>query len=179
MPYKAEIQTKQAGDLKIQPGESLQAFSRRVDQTLKVQLKSRTAHPSHLKKQKRRQQLLAEEAERRKKKEEEEESDNYDPEEVDPFEEVNAAKKKRNGRSPSPFAELRLKREAIKFGDDFKAPPELTKFKPKFKMVMDVPKASGSLAKREGLQEERLSIVEKYRQMMNEKRAKGIGSLVQ
>ncbi|RPA87153.1 hypothetical protein BJ508DRAFT_410700 [Ascobolus immersus RN42] len=179
MPYRTETDTARS-EIKIQPGESLKAFARRVDQSLPVHLKTRETHPAHLKKMKRRQKLLAEEEERRKKKQEEEDSDDYDPEEADPFEEVNALKKKKRGaRSPSPFAELRQKREKIPFGEVVQAPPDLIKFKPKFKSVMDVPKASGSLAKRSELAEERMSIVEQYRKMMEKKRSGGIGSLVQ
>lgn len=65
-----------------------------------------------------------------------------------------------------------------KFNDVVQAPPQFTKApKEKFKVrgarvdIEDVPKASGSLRRREELGEVRRSVVEGYRQMMKENKA--------
>lgn len=78
-----------------------------------------------------------------------------------------------------PWAVLIKKRNEGKIGlnDVAQAPPTFTKVpKEKFKVrgarvdVEDVPKAAGSLRRREELGEVRMSIIEQYRQMMKENR---------
>jgi len=78
-----------------------------------------------------------------------------------------------------PWAELKKKRgeEKNKVSDVYQAPPTFTRIpKEKFKVrgarvdVEDVPKASGSLRRREELGEVRKSVVEAYREMMAKSR---------
>lgn len=78
-----------------------------------------------------------------------------------------------------PWAVLKKSRNEgpNRLGDVYKAPPTFTKIPTeKFKVrgarveVDDVPKAAGSLRRREELGEERRSVVEGYRQMMKENR---------
>jgi len=80
-----------------------------------------------------------------------------------------------------PWAQIKKNRAEAKVGlnDVVQAPPTFTKVpKEKFKVrgarveVDDIPKASGSLRRREELGEVRRSIVEGYRAMMKEGRAK-------
>ncbi|RPB20378.1 hypothetical protein L211DRAFT_813311 [Terfezia boudieri ATCC MYA-4762] len=92
-------------------------------------------------------------------------------------------KKKKNprGPSPDPFAILLESRGKAKFGEMAEAPPEL-RVKPKEILrapkglgvdVGGIRKAVGSIAKREILAEERRGVVERYREMMEGKRAVG------
>lgn len=90
-------------------------------------------------------------------------------------------KRKLRGPSPDPFAVLAGLRGKIRFGETVEAPPVFVA-KPKellkargVSMVDGVPKASGSIAKREMLAKERKSVVERYREMMGERRAAGGG----
>lgn len=85
-----------------------------------------------------------------------------------------------DGRDEDPWAAVaRARNEApVKLNDIAQAPPEFTKVpKEKFKVrgamvnIEDVPKAAGSLRRREELSEVRKSVVEKYRQMMKENKA--------
>jgi hypothetical protein len=85
-----------------------------------------------------------------------------------------------DGEDEDPWAAVaRARNEApIKLNDVAQAPPQFTKV-PKEKSrvrgarvnIEDVPKASGSLRRREELGEVRKSVVEKYRQMMMENKA--------
>lgn len=81
-----------------------------------------------------------------------------------------------------PWAVLRAKRgeAALKVSDVYQAPPTFTKIpKEKFKVrgarvdVEDVPRAAGSLRRREELGEVRKSVVEAYREMMQKNREAG------
>lgn len=85
-----------------------------------------------------------------------------------------------DGDGDDPWAAVARARneEPRRFNDVVQAPPQFTKVpKEKFKMrgarveVDDVPKASGSLRRREELGEVRRSVVEGYRQMMKANRA--------
>ena len=90
-------------------------------------------------------------------------------------------KRKPRGLSPDPFAMLAGLRGQMRFGETAKAPPVFAAkpkelLKARGSMMADgVPKASGSIAKREMLAEERRSVVEKYREMMEGRRAAGGG----
>lgn len=110
---------------------------------------------------------------------------------LDPEDTVQSGKKK-NGKgkkkkaigeiddgNDDPWAILKKTRNEgpNRLSDVYQAPPTFTKIpKEKFKVrgarveVEDVPKASGSLRRREELGEVRQSVVEGYRQMMKEKR---------
>lgn len=154
-----------APELKIHPGETLHEFNRRVDASLPVAIK------------------LAREPRKPKKveaavveKKEEEEGDYSDGE---------GGGKRRRGRnkgragSPDPWAGLAARREAPRFGDVTPAPPSLKRPKAVLhsRGVVDVggvPKAAGSLARREGLAVERRGVVEAYRRMMEGKRGEGL-----
>ncbi|KAF8445286.1 hypothetical protein BGX38DRAFT_1143486 [Terfezia claveryi] len=92
-------------------------------------------------------------------------------------------KPKPRGPSPDPFAILLEKRGKPKFGETAEAPPEL-RVKPKEILrakrkvgvgvdVGGIPKAVGSIARREILAEERRGVVERYREMMEGRRAVG------
>ncbi|KAF8421013.1 hypothetical protein EV426DRAFT_610331 [Tirmania nivea] len=90
-------------------------------------------------------------------------------------------KLKPRGPSPDPFAILLEKRGRAKFGDTAEAPPEL-RVKPREILrapkgvgmdVGGIPKAVGSIARREMLAEERRGVVERYREMMEGRRAVG------
>ena len=90
-------------------------------------------------------------------------------------------KPKPRGPSPDPFAILLEKRAKAKFGETAEAPPEL-RVKPKEILraprgtgvdVGLIPKAVGSIARREMLAEERRGVVERYREMMEGRRAVG------
>jgi hypothetical protein len=79
-----------------------------------------------------------------------------------------------------PWAKLRKARQEgpVKLNDVAQAPPQLVKIREKFKVkggarvdIGNVPKASGSLRRREELGEIRQSIVENYRRMMKENKA--------
>jgi len=81
-----------------------------------------------------------------------------------------------------PWARIKRDRGEVKVGlnDVVQAPPTFTKVpKEKFKVrgarveVEDVPKASGSLRRREELGEVRKSVVEGYRQMMKDRAKAG------
>lgn len=173
---KKDEMSEEAQGLKIMPGESLKEFNRRVDATMQVRLKTKTPHISHLKKLRKLEKKEKARKEREGSKEPEdpdaELSDDYDPD-IDPtVHTLPTGKGKRRGRSPSPFAELRKKREKIAFGEVADAPPELPKVRELLRApgAKNVPKASGSLAKREELGGERKRIIEAYRKMMEGKR---------
>ncbi|KAA8912882.1 hypothetical protein FN846DRAFT_903242 [Sphaerosporella brunnea] len=178
-------------DLKIQPGESLGAFARRVDAAIPVKFPrgGNGAEKGPLKKKERAKEVV----EPTEEEIEEEEIHSDDDEEEEDKKEMlrqaqagfEAAKRKRGKKrddSPDPWAELEKRREAIKFGEVAHAPPTLKKPKPLLYMagtkgnraavdVDGVPKSAGSLAKREELAGERRSLIEAYRKMMGEKRA--------
>lgn len=104
--------------------------------------------------------------------------------------------KKQRGPSPDPFAVLAEKRGGrVPFGETAAAPPMLTRPREVLKMrgvgggagggggggegggegggVAEVPRAAGSLARREMLAGERRGVVERYREMMEGRRAVG------
>ncbi|KAK3378350.1 hypothetical protein B0H63DRAFT_562368 [Podospora didyma] len=84
------------------------------------------------------------------------------------------------GKEEDPWNEIVKKRGEAKVGinEVANAPPDLKKSQPKLKEVRgarvdvnDIPKAAGSLAKREELQSIRDDVVAQYRALMNERRA--------
>jgi hypothetical protein len=84
------------------------------------------------------------------------------------------------GNEEDPWEEIRKKRGEAKIGlnDVAHAPPQLQPPKPKFTVrdgaavhVGDIPKAAGSLRRREELQSVREDVVASYRTMMEKKRA--------
>jgi hypothetical protein len=177
-------------ELKIQPGESLSAFGRRVDAAIPVKFpRGGNGAERASKKKKAAKEPKVEEDPNVEPEEGEEINSDDDDEEKEMLREAEAgfeAAKRRRGRkrddSPDPWAELEKRREVIKFGDVAHAPPTLKKPKPLLYMagekgnkaavdVDGVPRAAGSLAKREELAGERRSLIEAYRKMMGEKRA--------
>ncbi|KAL7268313.1 hypothetical protein RUND412_009066 [Rhizina undulata] len=158
---KAEKGKRIKDDLKIQPNESLAAFNRRVDATLPV--KMNRGHERKPKAPKPSQQKPGEG------------DDDYEDYDEEGGRKRKRGKNKGRATSPDPWTVLIAKREAPKFGDVVQAPPSL--IKPRAVLhtrgladVEDIPKAAGSLAKREGLALERKSFVEGYRKLMEGKR---------
>ncbi|PWW79657.1 hypothetical protein C7212DRAFT_356443 [Tuber magnatum] len=155
-------------ELKIQPSESLRQFNRRVNTSLPITLKpeGNSKAQSAKEKKEKAKSILA--------------SDGGGGEGEDRSGEEGGARRKRGrnkGRavSPDPWAALMEKRRVTKFSDLATAPPVLVK--PKIVLhsrgvvdVEGVPKSSGSLARREGLAEERRGIVEGYRRLVEERR---------
>ena len=93
-------------------------------------------------------------------------------------------KRKPRGSSPDPFAVLAELRGKVRFGETAEAPPVFVA-KPKellksrgATIVDGVPKASGSIAKREMLAMEKRSVVEKYRKLMEERREQVVGNVM-
>lgn len=177
--------------LTLLPGEKLSDFSRRVDAAIPVSFKGLQRGEDNPKNRKKKKKAADEEA---KAAEEEVTEDTYDfddngdllPNHLKPHnhnphtkQQVNKTTKgKRKDRSPSPFAILREKRGAVQssINDVVQAPPSLVVPKEKLRdktkggvrsiQELEVPKASGSLARREMLQEERKGVVERYRALM-------------
>jgi hypothetical protein len=176
-------------ELKIQPGESLGAFGRRVDAAIPVKFPRGDGAERETKKKKKAKEPKEEEDSNVEPEEGEEINSDDDDEEREMLREAEAgfeAARRRKGRkrddSPDPWADLEKRREAIRFGDVAQAPPTLKKPKPLLYMagskgnkaavdVDGVPKIAGSLAKREELAGERRSLIDAYRKMMVEKRA--------
>ncbi|KAF3260331.1 hypothetical protein TWF217_004905 [Orbilia oligospora] len=178
--------------LTLLPGEKLSDFSRRVDAAIPVSFKGLQRGEDNPKNRKLKKKKAAEEAEAAAAEEITEDSYDFDdngdplPNHLKPHnhnphtkQQVNKTTKgKRKDRSPSPFAVLREKRGAVQssINDVVQAPPSLTVPKEKLRdktkggvrgiQGLEVPKASGSLARREMLQEERKGVVERYRALM-------------
>lgn len=74
-------------------------------------------------------------------------------------------KASRRDTSPDPWAHLETSKP--KFGDVVDRPPELNL---PTKLLRNVPKAAGSLARRDMLEQERNRVVESYRRLMEQKR---------
>lgn len=84
------------------------------------------------------------------------------------------------GDEEDPWAVLKKRERPIAVSDVVQAPPVLKAVKERFKVrggarveVADVPGLAGSLRRREELGETRRSVIERYRQMMEEKRSGG------
>ncbi|KAI5841999.1 hypothetical protein BZA05DRAFT_432119 [Tricharina praecox] len=176
-------------DLKIQPGESLREFGRRVDQAIPVVFPRGNGSAREKKKKKTKEVVKEDEDDSNLEPEEGEEINSDDDDEEkdmlrqarEGFEAAKRKRGKRRGDSPDPWADLEKKREQIKFGDVAAAPPTLKKPRALLYLggkaaaavdVDGVPKSAGSLAKREELAGQRRNIIEEYRKMMAEKRAK-------
>jgi len=183
---------KQArAELKIQPGESLREFGRRVDQEIPVVFPRGNGSAREKRKKKAKEPV----------KEQQEEDGDVEPEEGEEinsgdddehkdmlrqaregFEAAKRKRGKRRGDSPDPWADLDKKREQIRFGEVAAAPPALKKPKALLYLggkaaaavdVDGVPKSSGSLARREELAGQRRDIIQEYREMIAEKRSAG------
>ncbi|KAF3932881.1 hypothetical protein ABW19_dt0203081 [Dactylella cylindrospora] len=177
-----------AQDLHLLPGEKLSDFSRRVDKAIPISFKGLQRgedNPKSRKKQKK--AALAAAAEAAEEAENEITEDSYDfddngdplPNHLKPHNHhrshnqnhlgnSNKTSKKKQ-RSPSPFSELREKRGAVQssINDVVQAPPTLIVPKERLRAKgLEVPKSSGSLARREMLEEERKGVVERYRALM-------------
>lgn len=152
-----------SSNLQIQPGEKLSEFSRRVNEALPL-VKAKSGMPSKadMKRMKRRERLKAEEEQRRQKRIERREE--YENREDDLQQEKQKRKSKREV-SPDPWSHLEKKK--AKFGEVVDAPPVL---KLPTKLLTNVPNASGSLAKREMLAQERERVIAEYRCLMEKKR---------
>lgn len=165
-------------DLKIKPGESMGDFSRRVNDALPMG-RAKSGGPSRgaLRTAKKRARMEAEVAAARQKRIERGEDnggDDDDPDGNDIETSGNAkwndrgTKRNKSGKrevSPDPWGHL--KKPAPKFGDVVDRPPEL---KLSAKMLSNVPKAAGSMAKRFMLQDERQKVIDGYRALMESKR---------
>lgn len=160
-------------DLKIKPGESMADFSRRVNQALPVGRGKSDSGPSRaaLKAQKKRARLEKElEAARQRKLERGEIDDDDGEEDADVRWSQRGTTKKNGKRETSPDPWARLQKPAPKFGDVVDRPPELNL---SGKILNNVPKSAGSLAKRHMLQSERQKVIDGYRALMEKKRAGG------
>lgn len=149
----------QPGPLKIMPGEKMAEFARRVDEAMPLP-RARTGSPSRSdkKKAKKREKAAKAEAEAKKKAG----SDDDEEEEED---EATRVLSKREP-SPDPWAHLEVKKEKPKFGEVADRPPELNL---PSKLLPNVPKSAGSMARREMLEEERKRFIEGYRKLMEQK----------
>ncbi|ANB11987.1 conserved fungal protein [Sugiyamaella lignohabitans] len=149
--------TTPAADLKILPGERMSDFSRRVNEALPL-VKARKGSPSRADKRKARKRAK-DEANSRKKKDDDDDDDN------DEDDEDQKPKKGKREPSPDPWAHLESKKP--KFGDVADRPPELNL---PTKLLRNVPKSAGSLARRVILEEERDRVIQSYRALMEQKR---------
>jgi hypothetical protein len=175
--------------LTIRPGESLHDFGRRVDCAIPVHFPHDNRRMSKEQLRSRKRQKLAKEAgtaeEPHAEPEEGDEIHSDDAEDEQSSElqavlkEVEFARRKKSKRregSPDPWAELAVKRTLPKFGEVAPAPPALKAPKAVLKYhgaavdIDGVPRAAGSLAKREQLASERKKVIEAYRKMTEAKR---------
>lgn len=166
--------SKEATDLKIKPGESMRDFSRRVNEALPVG-RGKSEGPSRgaLRAQKKRAKVEKEmEAARQRKIERGEIDDDGEEDEDVRWSQhgptnANGNSKKRGKRDVSPDPWAHLQKPAPKFGDVVDRPPELNL---SAKILNNVPKSAGSMAKRFMLQEERQKVIDGYRALMEQKR---------
>ena len=197
LPQPAEQKPK----LQILPSESLRAFNRRVDASMPIPLKGSKGCKTDLAKsdQKSKKPNPPEEEEEDYSDYLTDSSSTYsldshgDPKPktfrprtpCPPKKHTPRQKKKlkTRGPSPDPFAILLEKRGKARFGETVEAPPAL-RVKPKEVLraprgvgvrvdVGEIPKAVGSLARREMLAGERRGVVERYRELMEGKRVVG------
>ncbi|KAI5820460.1 hypothetical protein BZA77DRAFT_341153 [Pyronema omphalodes] len=181
-----EAEKERKAELKIQPGESLREFGKRVDAAIPVVF-PRGDGSKPLKEKKKKEKKQKEEVDPTVEPEEGEEVHSDDDDELkeqlrEAEANFQAAKRVRNGGRAKDeediWAGLEKKREKIAFGDVAHAPPVLKKPKALLyvggsKALVDVegiPRKSGSLAKREELAGERRNLIEQYREMMAAKR---------
>lgn len=154
-----------AAELKIMPGESMGEFSRRVNEALPL-VKARSGSPSRADKKRMRQKEKAERLKRERRRAAGLPSD----EETDEEEETTAKRGRKRSPSPDPWASLESRKQTPKFGEVADRPPELTVPK---KLLNNVPKSAGSMAKRHMLEQERGRFIEAYRKLMEEKAKSG------
>lgn len=155
-----------AEELKIQPGERMADFARRVDQALPM-VKARSGSPSRVdkKRQKQREKALRQAEQRRKEKGIDEDEDELDQQQKD--EEGTLGKRKgKRASSPDPWANIQAKQEPPKFGEVADRPPDL---KNPTKRMNNVPKSAGSMARRHMLEDERNRFIERYRALIEQK----------
>lgn len=159
-----------AAELKIKPGESMSDFSRRVNEALPVgRAKSEGPSRGALRAQKKRARVEKEQAAARQRKIEKGELDDEEDADVRWSQKGTTTRNKTTGKrevSPDPWAHLQ--KPAPKFGDVADRPPELNL---SAKILNNVPKSAGSLAKRYMLQSERQKVIDGYRALMESKRA--------
>lgn len=184
---KREDQQKQ--ELTIRPGESMAEFSRRVNDALP--LARPKSEKQILKETGIDLQALTKKKGDKKKKQKKEATEKADDavNEEDDDEELQldnngrplnqhssvlsgSTKKSRRDKSPDdPWLEFeQKKRKQPKFGDVVDRPPDL---KLPTKLLNNVPKAAGSMAKRHMLSQERERFIEKYREYVEKKRLGG------
>lgn len=156
-----------ASTLKIEQGESLFDFNRRVNEALPlVKAKSGEIKKGQLKKMKAKEKaekLRQEELQKRRDR-----GELQDDEDDDQNDTGRGAKKTGNKRdvSPDPWAALEAKKVKPKFGDVVDAPPDLRLPK---KLLKNVPKSAGSMARRAMLEDERDRVINSYRRLKEEK----------
>ncbi|KAI9889366.1 MAG: hypothetical protein M1814_005535 [Vezdaea aestivalis] len=167
----------------ILPGESLHDFAIRVDQALPVTGLGRKGQGGRLTKTSRRlkkmqDQWREEEArlqEKRQAQQEEQEDHEAEMGLHDAFTQSRSKKgKKRRGRGGDKEGDIWAKVESRRLNDIVQAPPDLSTMKKGVRKlaadVVDVPKKSGSLRKREELGQVRRDVVASYRRLMDGKR---------
>ncbi|KAK6359694.1 hypothetical protein TWF696_000836 [Orbilia brochopaga] len=173
-------------NLTLLPGEKFSDFSRRVDAAIPISFKGLQRGEDNPKRKKKKKKDAKDDGEAPADNPEEVTEDSYDfddngdplPNHLKPHSHTHTQthnkSKSRKDRSPSPFAELRQQRGAVQrtINDVVQAPPSLVvpkeKLRDKTKPQVGglVPKSSGSLARREMLEVERQSVVERYRALM-------------
>ncbi|KAJ6260496.1 hypothetical protein Dda_4722 [Drechslerella dactyloides] len=177
-------------NLTLLPGEKLSDFSRRVDAAIPISFKGLQRGEDNPKNKKKKKEDPKADADATAAADEITE-DSYDfddngdplPNHLKPHTHTHththahAKSRTRKDRSPSPFAILRQQRGAVQqsINDVVQAPPSLIVPKEKLRdktkprplaAGLEVPKSSGSLARREALEVERQGVVERYRAMM-------------
>mgnify|MGYP007112198846 CR=1 FL=1 len=166
-----------AADLKMKKGESWSDFNQRVNEALpmtKPKAGGNGPSKAHRKAQLKQERVRKEQeaAKERRIARGEIPSDEEGNEEEEKkimnwgYRETRKNKSGKREVSPDPWAHL----ESVprpKFGEVADRPPELTLNK---KLLNNVPKAAGSMAKRYMLQQERESFIENYRKLMEEKK---------
>lgn len=155
-----------ASNLKIEQGESLFDFNKRVNEALPlIKAKGGEIKRGQLKKMKAKEKAEKQRQEELQKRRDRGEFSDNDDDENDRDREARKSGKKRDV-SPDPWAALEAKRTKPKFGDVVDAPPDLRLPK---KLLKNVPKSAGSMARRAMLEDERDRVINSYRRLKEEK----------
>lgn len=150
-------------NLKMMPGESWADFNRRVNNALPLVHKKKTKRDNH-------NSFFQEKGKKgnnsdlkNAKDEDSKDEENYD----ENGNERGGKKKRKRENSPDPWAHLETKKDRPKFGEIADRPPDL---RVPTKLLNNVPKSAGSMARRYILQTEREKIIEGYRALMEKKK---------
>lgn len=141
--------------LKMMPGETWADFNRRVNEALPLVHKKRTKRLNSAENKSKGGNRNS-----RKGTEEDDSEDDDEKEE--------GRKDNRRARSPDPWAHLEQKKNRPKFGEIADRPPDL---RLSSRILNNVPKSAGSMARRFILQKEREKVIEGYRTLMEKKKS--------